>query len=96
MIKPYECTQCGSTNFEDIGNSRVRCTFCGSLFEVLTGAPTLTISKGAKVTFGKNANVEIRGDVDIEAGADVDIQGKVTLLKGKQKQEFQLKLIKEQ
>jgi rubredoxin len=85
MIKPYECTQCGATNFEDLDNSRVRCTFCGSLFEVLTGDPKLTINKGAKVVFGKNANVEIRGDVKIESGADVDIQGKVTVMKGGKK-----------
>ena len=95
MIKPYECTQCGSTNFEDASNTRVRCSFCGSLFEVLSREPKLQINKGAKVTFGKNANVEIRGDVRIEAGADVDIQGKVTVVKGNQKQEFKLKLIRE-
>lgn len=95
MIKPYECTQCGSTNFDDISHERVRCSFCGSLFEVLRTEPQLQINKGAKVTFGKNANVEIRGDVEIEEGAEVDIQGKVTLVKGNKKQEFKLKLIQE-
>ncbi|KAF0108868.1 MAG: hypothetical protein FD146_754 [Anaerolineaceae bacterium] len=95
MIKPYECTQCGSTDFADAGGSRVRCSFCGSLFAVLTGDPKLTINKGAKVVFGKNANVEIRGSVQIQDGADVDIQGKVTVLKDGKKQEFKLKLIRE-
>jgi hypothetical protein len=95
MIKPYECTQCGSTNFEDLVGSRVRCSFCGSQFEVLTGDPKLVINKGAKVVFGKNANVEIRGNIQIESGADVDIQGKVTVLKDGKKQQFHLKLIKD-
>jgi len=94
MIKPYECTQCGSTDFEDEEGSRVRCSFCGSLYEVLRGDPKVTIGKGAKVVFGRNANVEIRGDVKIESGADVDVQGKVTVLKGGKQQEFRLKLIK--
>jgi len=93
MIKPYECTQCSSTDFEDVSAKRVRCSHCGSLFQVLTSEPTLVIGKGAKVVFGKNANVEIRGDIDVENGADVDIQGKVTVSKGNRKQVFSLKLI---
>jgi uncharacterized Zn finger protein len=93
MIKPYECSQCGSTDFNDAGTRRVRCAHCGSLFEVLTGEPTLIINKGAKVIFGRNANVEVRGDVEIQSGANVDIQGKITVLKGNKKQNFQLKLI---
>jgi len=93
MIKPYECTQCGSTDFNDAGTRRMRCAHCGSLFEVLTGEPTLTINKGANVTFGKNANVEIRGDIEIQSGANVDVQGKVVMVKGNKKQEFKLKLV---
>jgi hypothetical protein len=93
MIKPYECTQCGSTDFDDAGTRRVRCAHCGSLFEVLTGEPTVTINKGANVTFGKNANVEIRGDFEIHEGANVDVQGKIVVVKGNKKQEFKLKLI---
>ena len=94
-IKPYECTQCGSTSFEDISSKRVRCSHCGSLFQLITNEPTLVIKKGANVTFGKNAQVEIRGDIEINDGAKVDIQGKVEVLKGGQKQEFTLKLIQE-
>ncbi|MGB8251572.1 MAG: hypothetical protein WCF08_00015 [Anaerolineaceae bacterium] len=93
MIKPYECTQCGSTDFEESGIKRVTCAHCGSLFEVLTDDPTLTINKGARVIFGKNSNIEIRGDMEVQDGADVDIQGKVVMVKGKQKHLFQLKLI---
>ena len=93
MIKPYECTQCGSTDFFDAGVKRVQCAYCRSLFQLLTTEPVLEIRKGADVVFGKNANVEIRGDIDIHSGAKVAFQGKVTVLKGKQKQQFSLKLI---
>jgi hypothetical protein len=95
-INPYECTQCGSTEFEQAGPKRVRCAHCGSLFQVLTGEPTLVISKGANVVFGKNADVEIRGDLDIEDGARVDIEGKITVLKGGKQQEFKLELIEDE
>jgi uncharacterized Zn finger protein len=94
MIKPYECTQCGSTDFEDADTRRVRCAHCGSLFEVLTNEPKLTINKGAHVVFGKNANVEIRGDIEIQDGANVDVQGKIVVLKGNEKRNFNLKLIR--
>ena len=94
MIKPYECTQCGSTNFKDVGPKRVQCTYCGSLFQLLTGEPSVVISKGANVVFGEHADVEIHGDIEIEDGANVDIQGKVSVVKGNKKQEFHLKLIK--
>jgi predicted nucleic acid-binding Zn-ribbon protein len=93
MIETYECTQCGSTNFEDDGKQRVRCSHCGSLFQLITDEPTLTIGEGANVTFGKNADVEVRGDIEIQDGANVDIQGKVTVLNGKKKKKFTLKLI---
>jgi DNA-directed RNA polymerase subunit RPC12/RpoP len=95
MIEAYECTQCGSTEFDEIGNYRVRCSFCGSQFEILHQEPHIKIKKGAHVTFGEHANVEIRGDMEIDSGADVDIRGKVTFLKGKEKQGFALKLIQE-
>ncbi|MBN2085756.1 MAG: hypothetical protein JW748_11090 [Anaerolineales bacterium] len=94
MIKPYECTQCGSTDFEEAGAKRVRCAHCGSLFRLMTHEPSVVINKGAKVVFGRNANVEIRGDLDVQGGAHVDIQGKVTVLKGKKQQEFKLELIR--
>jgi DNA-directed RNA polymerase subunit RPC12/RpoP len=93
-LKPYECSQCGSTSFDDAGIRQVRCSQCGSLFKVLTDEPKLTILKGANVVFGKNANVEIHGDVEIQGGADVDIQGKILLVKGTQKRIFYLKLIR--
>lgn len=93
MIKPYECTQCGSTDFEDESAKRVRCTHCGSLFQLLPGEPSVMINKGTNVTFGKNSNVEVRGDIEIQNGSNVDIQGKVNVLKGRKKQEFSQNLI---
>jgi DNA-directed RNA polymerase subunit RPC12/RpoP len=93
MIKPYECSQCGSTDFLDTGPGQVRCSYCGSLFRVLTDEPKLTILKGAKVIFGKNANIEIHGDMEVQDGADVDVQGNVQLIKGGQKRAFKLELI---
>ena len=95
MIKPYECTQCGSTVFEDINLKRVRCVYCGSLFRLIKNEPTLYINDGANVVFGRTANVEVRGDIEIENGSKVDIQGKLTVLKGNKQQEFSLKLITE-
>ena len=95
MIKPYECTQCGSTNFEDVGVKRVRCIYCGSLFQLLTREPTLVINKGANVIFGANSIVETHGDIDVQDGAKVEIQGKVTMLRGNKKQVFRLKLLEE-
>ena len=94
MLKTYECTQCGSTDFEDVNPKRVRCKHCGSLFQLVTADPTLVINKGANVKFGSNANVEVRGDIAIQSGANVDIQGKVTVLKGGKQQVFRLELIK--
>ncbi|MBN2676558.1 MAG: hypothetical protein JXR32_00675 [Anaerolineaceae bacterium] len=93
-IKPYECSQCGSTDFEDAGMRQVRCSHCGSLFQELKDEPKVTILKGANVVFGKSANVEIHGDVEIQDGADVDIQGKIVIVKGQQKRFFDLELIK--
>ncbi len=94
-IKLFECTQCGSTDYDQAGGKRIRCAHCGSLFQVLTDEPTLVINKGANVVFGKNANVEIRGDIDIEPGANVNIEGRVTVLKDGKPQEFKLKRIED-
>jgi len=93
MIKPYECTQCGSTDFKDLGSGRVRCSNCGTLFEVLTKAPKLVINKGANVVFAEHANVEIRGDSRGERGANVDGKGRVTVMSDGKPAEFQLKRI---
>ena len=93
MLRNYECTQCGSTDFEEAGLRRLRCAHCGSLYEVLTDEPKLTILPGADVTFERSADVEVRGDVEVQPGARVDVQGKVTIVKGGEKRRFQLRLI---
>ncbi len=93
MEKLFECTQCGSTDFDDAGSRKVRCSHCHSLYQVITDEPKLTILKGANVVFGKNANVEIHGDVEIQDGAEVDIQGRILLVKGEQKRIFRLELL---
>ena len=95
MITAFECSQCGATEFEEVKTRQVKCTHCGSLFQVVTNAPVVVIDKGANVVFGKNANVEIRGDIEVENGANVEILGKVTVLEGNQKKELHLKLIRE-
>ena len=91
----YECTQCGSTDYQQAGPKRVRCAHCGSLYEILSDEPNVVINQGADVVFGKNADVEIRGDLEIEDGAKVNIEGKVTVLKSGEKREFKLQLIKD-
>jgi hypothetical protein len=95
MITAFECSQCGSTKFEEVENRKVRCAYCGSLFQIVTNAPVVVISKGANVVFGRNADVEIRGDLEVKNGANVEISGKVTVLEGNQKKDFRLKWIKE-
>lgn len=90
MKKPLECSQCGATDFEDISAERVRCAFCGSLFQLPGIDSKLIISKGARVVFGKGSDVEIHGGVEVQPGAEVDFQGKVEIRRGNQKQEFNL------
>ena len=94
MIIAFECSQCGSTDFEEVKSRQVKCAHCGSLFQVITNEPAVVINKGANVVFGKNAKVEIRGDLEVHDGANVEILGKVTILEGKEQKEFKLKLIR--
>ncbi len=94
MITAFECSQCGSTEFEELKARQVKCGHCGSLFQVISREPVVVINKGANVVFGRNAKVEIRGDLEVQEGANVEILGKVTVLEGKKQKEFQLKLIK--
>jgi len=95
MISSFECAQCGSTEFIEVGARRVDCAYCKSQYQLITKEPVLVINKGANVIFGKNADVEIRGDIEVQSGANVDIQGKVTVHDGNKKQDFQLTLIKD-
>jgi hypothetical protein len=92
-LQVYECTQCGATDFEALAAARVRCAYCGSLFERIEAAPKLTIRKGANVVFGPHAQVEVRGGVEIEPGARVDIQGRVVLVGGEKVPGLQLRYL---
>jgi len=82
----FNCTQCGSSDFEPEGKEKLRCTYCSSLYAVekppkeIKKSASVTIKKGAKVTFGRNANVTIKGGLTIEEGADVEFNGKITLI----------------
>lgn len=85
-ITNFKCTQCGSSDFEQEGEDKLRCTYCSSLYEVekppkkAKKSSGVTIMKGAKVRFGKNANVTIKGGLTIQEGADVEFNGKITLV----------------
>ena len=92
MITPDQCTQCGSTDLKETDKNFLRCSYCGSLFKVVTPEPELMIRKGANVKIGQHAHVEIRGEVEIEGGANVDLDGKVTMIDKNVRQE--LKLVK--
>lgn len=93
MISSFECMQCGSTEFIEVGARRVDCAYCKSQYKLITKEPFLVINKGANVIFGTNAEVEIRGDIEVQSGANVELLGKVTVLQGNKKQDFRLKLI---
>ncbi len=86
MGKRFECTQCGSTQFDKIDETKLKCVYCKSLYEIPRidkkgeFVPQVIIKKGANVVFGKNSNVEIRGDLIVEDGAHVSFLGKLTLV----------------
>ncbi len=82
-IKKYECTQCGSHDFEELGDNKIKCSYCSTIFRVSDGAenkPKVIIGKGANVVFGKSSNVTIKGGVKIEEGANVQFLGKLDIL----------------
>jgi hypothetical protein len=91
MEKGFECTQCGSTKFDDLDKERIRCSFCGSIYPVFSNEPSIIIRKGANVIFGKNSKVELKGSVEIQEGAKVEIRGQMTSGTSKKKQEFTTK-----
>lgn len=77
-IKKYECTQCGSHEFEELGENKIKCSYCSTTYRVSEPAgskPKVIIGKGANVVFGKSSNVTIKGGVKIEEGANVPRSG---------------------
>lgn len=84
-IKGFKCIQCGSSDFEEEADSKLRCAYCYSLYAYEAEPPSppkanVIIRKGAKVSFGKHAHVTIRGGLEIEDGAEVAFNGKVVLI----------------
>lgn len=92
-IVNFQCSQCGSSDFETEGQDKLRCTYCSSLFGIEKPAKKqnsgVIIQKGAKVTFGKNANVIIKGGLNIEEGAEVEINGNINLIEKSADDEIQ-------
>lgn len=84
-LKKYECTQCGSHDFEELDADKVKCSYCSTVYRVTehsddTPKPKVIIGKGANVVFGKTSNVTIKGGVKIEEGANVQFLGKLDIL----------------
>ncbi|MBZ0203136.1 MAG: hypothetical protein K8I03_08995 [Ignavibacteria bacterium] len=77
-LKKIECTQCGSHDFEELGDSKIKCNYCSTVYRVSEPAgskPKVIIGKGANVVFGKSSNVTIKGGVEIKEGANVPRSG---------------------
>ena len=83
QLQKYECTQCGSHDFAELGESKIKCNYCSTTYHVSEPAgnkPKVIIGKGANVVFGKNSNVTIKGGVEIKEGANVQFLGKLDIL----------------
>ena len=82
-LKKYECTQCGSHDFEELAESKIKCRYCSTIYRVTEPAaakPKVIIGKGANVVFGKSSNVIIKGGVEIKEDANVQFLGKLEIL----------------
>ena len=83
QLQKYECTQCGSHDFAELGESKIKCNYCSTTYHVSEPAgnkPKVIIGKAANVEFGKNSNVTIKGGVEIKEGANVQFLGKLDIL----------------
>jgi len=82
-LQKYECTQCGSHDFEELAGNNIKCNYCLTKYHVSEPAenkPKVIIGKGANVVFGKSSNVTIKGGVEIKEGANVQFLGKLDIL----------------
>lgn len=82
-LTKFECTQCGAHEFEELGDDKIKCGYCSTVFHVNEPAgskPKVTIGSGANVVFGKSSNVTIKGGVKIEGGANVQFLGKLDII----------------
>ena len=83
QLQKYECTQCGSHDFEELSDNKIKCNYCSTVYRVTEPAsskPKVIIGKGANVVFGKSSNVTIKGGVEIKEGANVQFLGKLDIL----------------
>jgi hypothetical protein len=80
-MQAQRCTQCGSNELENQGPDRLRCAYCGTVFQrpAKKGAE-VHINPGAKVTLGPKAKVVVRGSLEIHGGAEVEIEGELTVV----------------
>jgi uncharacterized Zn finger protein len=77
-LEKFECSQCGSGEYETLPENKIKCSYCGTIFRTKveqTDRPKVTIKKGANVVFGEKSNVTIKGGVSIEEGANVSFLG---------------------
>ena len=84
-LNKYECTQCGSHEFSELSDDKVKCSYCSTVYRVSgnsedSSKPKVIIGKGANVVFGKSSNVTIKGGVKIDEGANVQFLGKLDIL----------------
>jgi DNA-directed RNA polymerase subunit RPC12/RpoP len=82
-LQKYECTQCGSHDFQELSDNKIKCNYCSTVYRVIEPAeskPKVIIGKGANVVFGKSSNVTIKGGVEIKEGANVQFLGKLDIL----------------
>ncbi|HRJ03589.1 MAG TPA: hypothetical protein PK605_04200, partial [Ignavibacteria bacterium] len=82
-LQKYQCTQCGSNDFAELGESKIKCNYCSTVYRVTepeSAKPKVIIGKGANVIFGKSSNVTIKGGVEIKEGANVQFLGKLDIL----------------
>lgn len=90
-LKKYECTQCGSHDFEELADSKIKCKYCLTIFKVTEpeeSQPKVIIGKGANVVFGKSSNVTIKGGVKIEGEANVQFLGKLEIIEKGDKEKY--------
>ena len=71
-IQGFNCTQCGSSDFDQQKENYARCSYCLSLYLINNSSGKqkksagITIISGANVVFVKNTNVTISSGFEVE------------------------------
>jgi|SRR4030095_16185725 len=82
-LEKFECSQCGSHDYEEPEKGKIKCAYRGTIFrtkEEPAKSPKVIIGKGANVVFGEKSNVTIKGGVKIDEGANVQFLGKLEVI----------------